>query len=197
MIKINILKKMKKSIVTIPVLSAMMIGLLSSATAARADSISIVLAAPYQSALSGDTVSFFATVTDTDGAGSAPLYLNGYSQTLDSPLTLDGTGFWSSFAGPLTPGESIYGELFSVLVPAGTPTGPYKGVFVIQGGSDGAAQVNLDSAIFNIENTSQSVLTPEPSTWLLLATGLVGLAVLSRHRAKNGWARQSICPTAQ
>jgi len=197
MLKINIFEKTKKSLVTISVLSVWMFGLLFTATAARADSISIILDSPFQSAMNGDTLTFFATVTDTDALGSAPIYLNGDAQTLASPLSLNDSGFSSNFPSLMTPGESIYGELFSVLVPVGTSTGSYAGIFVLQGGSDAAAQLTLGSAVFNVDATSTPMVTPEPSTLLLLATGLLSLAALPRIRAKNGWARQSVGQTAQ
>jgi hypothetical protein len=146
---------------------------LAAGTAARADSLSIVLDEAFQSSPSGEVVAFDATVTNTS---SATENLNGDSFNVDAPLTLDDTPFDDTSVWPLTlgAGDSVSGLLFNVDVPAGTPLGLYSGTFDITGGhySTDEAFV-IGSANFDVE------VTPEPPTWELMVLALMGLLVLS------------------
>jgi hypothetical protein len=61
-------------------------------------------------------------------------------------------------------------------VAEGTPVGLYTGTYQIIGGADSNAQDVLASENFDIQ------VTPEPSSLLLLASGLAGLAGTLRRR---------------
>ena len=68
---------------------------------------------------STETLAFTATVMNLDSINT--VYLNGDAFNLDSPLTLDDSGFWTS--APLSLGPSASSgdfELFTVYVPLGT-----------------------------------------------------------------------------
>jgi len=75
-----ILEEWMKSLRSILVFSLMCV---SALLAARADSLSISLASPFQTGLGGEVLTFDATVTNTS-AGTA--FLNGDSFYVDSPL---------------------------------------------------------------------------------------------------------------
>jgi hypothetical protein len=70
-------------------------------------------------------------------------------------VTVNGAGMWYSMTGPV---------------------GLFPGSFTLLGGSNGAAQNILASKNFQV------VATPEPSTFLLIGTGLSSLAAVVRRR---------------
>jgi hypothetical protein len=168
-------------------LSVVIAALLLSAPAAKAyslpaDSYTITFIAPNQSAVAGSTVEFDAIITNLDPSNY--LYLNGDSTaSLDSPLTLDDSAFWAYvWPAPLNPsgisGDSYTGELFTVTVPLGTPVGTYEGEFDLLGGSNGGDSNLLGADDFTIT----VIVTPEPSSLVLLLTGMAGLAGTLRRR---------------
>lgn len=148
--------------------SIAMAAFLAAATAARADTLDLVLDAPYQLTPGGNTLTFDVTIYNTDAVDT--IYLNSDNSNVDLPLTLDNSGFFSNAPSSLGPsGSSVDFELFTVTVPEGTPYGVYTGTFEILGG--GPSDDNLlGTALFNVQ------VTPEPASLLLLLTGLAALA---------------------
>ena len=141
-----------------------------------ADTITLSLSNPVQSATPGSTVAFDATVS-TPSTNAAPVFLNSDNYTIDSPLTLDDSDFFS-FPLSLDPGDSYTGALFTVTLPADIVFQTYTGSFEILGGVNGLTFDTLATTGFQVNPT------PEPGTMLLLATGL-GLLAFVMYRKKG------------
>jgi hypothetical protein len=162
------------------VLSVAVASFLLAGTAARADSLSIVLAAPFQSGVEGlvDEFQFNATVTNES---AQTVDLNGDDFSVDAPLSVDDSPF-NSYPLSLGPGDSYTGVLFNVDVPLTTPQGLYAGSFEIIGGGPTDYTDVVGAANFNVQ------ITPEPSSLLLMVSGLAGLAGTLRRRLVS-WPR--------
>jgi hypothetical protein len=152
----------------------------ASVGAARADA-TLTFSASTMSLAAGGTVEFDGTLTNT---GGDLLYLNGDQfSLLYSDLSVDDSPF--IFDGPLSlsPGNSWVGAFIDVTADDSISDGSYSGSYTILGGTDPNAFDNLATADFTV-NVGEVTATPEPNAFLLLATGVMLLAVSSLRKGR-------------
>ena len=171
---------------TLAVAALVTIGL--SPVAAYADTINFTLVNPNGAAYYlGGTATFEATVS-APTTNAAAVFLNGDSFNVTSPVTMNDSDFFSTFPLSLAPGASFTGDLFVLTVPPESRVGTFLGTFTLLGGGNGAANSMLGTVNFSL-----AVTAPEPSSIVLLLTGLAGLAMTllwTRFRGTSpGWAR--------
>jgi len=162
-------------------------GLLLSASAAKADSYTFIFTNPDQSAVAGDIVELDATIINLDPDYSLYLISDNVAN-LDASLTWDDTAF-GNIPWPLIPaggglGSSYDGAFIDVTVLPGTAAGTYVGEYQVFGGNDPGASDLLADQDFTITvgNVGGASPVPEPSSLLLLLSGMAGLAGTLRRR---------------
>lgn len=173
---------MKKTALT---LSMFVLAILVLVPLASADTINLTLATPIQSGMAGDTLSFTATTTAvSDKLG--PVYLVSDSAGITGPssLTVDDTPFFLNFPLVMSAGDTYTDTLFTVALPADLLPGVYTGYFTILGGLNADSNSVLATADFTINALSP---VPEPSTYVLMATGLGALMFVGFTRRRSAF----------
>ncbi|HZL29048.1 MAG TPA: PEP-CTERM sorting domain-containing protein [Acidobacteriaceae bacterium] len=149
-----------------------------SSAAACADTVIFTLNPSTLSGHPGDTVTFTATVSAPVSNG-ADIFLSGPAFSLGGPIVIDSGDFFNNAPFSLSAGDSSVFDIFTAMIPLGSTMTTFGGSVQMEGGADFGALGNIgDPVNFAV------VVTPEPSSFLLLGSGLVGLVgVLRRKRS--------------
>jgi len=156
----------------------MLLGLAVFSGAAQASAVDVNFLSTSLIAAPGDTLQFFATLTNTTGAD---ITTAGASAASASPfLTIDPSPLFLNFIlpfGVLPAGQSTAQfEIFDILVDPATPFGPYVGntVSILDDNFNSVADTSVDVIV-----PAPAASVPEPGAALLFATGC---AVVIRKR---------------
>lgn len=148
---------------------------------AAADTVPAQLVDSSLAGAPGDTLDFFATLTNPSATDT--IFLNGIGSTASSPfLGIDTSPFDINAPFYLDPGQSSGPfELFDVTIDPAASPGPYVGSFVsILGGADGGQFTAFDDLVdisFDVQVSGGGSISPvpEPRGFLLTLAGLLAI----------------------
>ena len=148
--------------------------------------VSFAAVSPVHSGAADQNATFTATFVNHY---SYPLYLTTDEFTgPDAPLTVDDSAFLNTFPlaaspHPIAAGDTVTTDLFTVTVPAGTPTGGFDGTFYLFGGRDLTDTTDALSATkFHVDVQAVPEASSVVSLGLLLALGMGGVFAAGRRK---------------
>lgn len=157
---------------------------LFGSASAHADSVDFTLLNPAQSISSNGGILLFSATVSASASNTGSEDLNSLEFNINpmNTFVIDESGFLNSFPLSLDPGQSYTGTLFGLLVPVDSASGMYGGSVVLDGGTANNA---LGTQTFSVNVTSSAAPTPEPSSFLLLGTGVIAMATSFRLRLEH------------
>ena len=151
---------------------------------ALADSIIFTLNNATQSSTAGKTLTYSATIS-APATNTGLEYLSGvtYSISPFNSFVVNTDPFSLNYPAFLAAGGTYTGPLFTLFIPTGSTLATYLGSISIIGGPTSISQNILATQTSTTNVTPAATVTPEPSTWALLATGMLGVFSISRLRS--------------
>ncbi|MCM3871126.1 MAG: PEP-CTERM sorting domain-containing protein [Pyrinomonadaceae bacterium] len=172
---------------TMAILALGMLTLLSISV--KADPLTLTLTNPNQIGTVGSTLTFAGSVTNVAVPAvqivSSQITFNDGGGT----LLFDDSPFISNFLfQTVAPGATLGPlDMFTVEILAGAAPGTYSGVFsILYDNGTNTLETNLFTFSVTVQPTGAPI--PEPTTILLLGSGLTGIASLVRRRKRNAAA---------
>ena len=151
--------------------TALIAAALLCAAPALADTVTYNLTPASEGVPAGGTVTFNTSIV-APGSNGGAIYILSDSFNCTSGCTVDDTDF-ASTPLELDPGQSYLGPLFTVTMAHGA-SGTYNGSFDI-------TFEDSSNNVFIKDDSFAVAVTPEPSSWLLLTTGLAATCLLRRR----------------
>jgi hypothetical protein len=174
--------KFQQLLIALPVLAVLAI----LPSAVKADPITFTLDDNHTVA-DGSSVTFFGTLSN----GGAPgRFINALSFNFafggPGTITFDDAAFFANVPAFLDPGMSTgLVAFFDAVVSSLVSPGVYGGSVSVLGGDDATSDNVLGTQEFSITVTGGDQPIPEPTTMLLLGSGLAGIAAAKRRKRRQ------------